>query len=157
MQAYKDTYPIAWEQFDVPRGEPLHMADVDDGERDTDRTTVRTYVPAYQKTNWEEHAEALDMSLSEYVRAMVQAGRSGFEDGGDRIRPEPSPEDATPGVQGVKTTILEALSEGPQDWEELVEIVAGDVEERLDEALGTLQEEGRVRYSGRRGGYEVVE
>ena len=48
-----------------------------DGE-DTSRTQVRTYVPAYQKSEWESHADELDMSQSEFVRTMVQAGRTRF-------------------------------------------------------------------------------
>ena len=47
-----------------------------DGE---ERTSVRTYVPEYQKEAWAAHADELDMSQSEFVRTMVQAGRSGFE------------------------------------------------------------------------------
>ena len=50
-----------------------------DGTVDTERTAVKTYVPAYQKREWKDHAEELGMSQSEFVRTMVQAGRRGFE------------------------------------------------------------------------------
>ena len=53
-----------------------------DEEADTVRTSVRTYLPEYQKAKWEEHAEELGMSRSEFVRTMVQAGRRGFLEGG---------------------------------------------------------------------------
>ncbi|MDZ7730471.1 MAG: hypothetical protein U5K37_05470 [Natrialbaceae archaeon] len=46
---------------------------------ESDRATVRTYIPAYQKDHWAEHADELNMSLSEFVRTMVQAGRSDLQ------------------------------------------------------------------------------
>lgn len=39
---------------------------------------VATSVHEEQKAIWEQEAEEMDMSLSEYVRSMVQAGRRGF-------------------------------------------------------------------------------
>jgi len=48
-------------------------------ESETERSTVMTYVPAYQKAEWKEHAAELGMSQAEYVRTMVQSGRKGFE------------------------------------------------------------------------------
>jgi len=45
---------------------------------DTSRTAVKTYVPAYQKRLWADHADELGMSQSEFVRTMVQVGRSDF-------------------------------------------------------------------------------
>jgi len=47
-------------------------------EGDTERVTVRTYVPKYQRDEWDDHAEDLDMSRSEFIRTMVQAGRRTF-------------------------------------------------------------------------------
>ena len=123
----------------------------DDG---TDRAAVKTYVPEYQKSEWKEHADALDMSQSEFVRTMVQAGRRGFE-----LAPEePDSDGSNPGGEGLEDTVLELLSrEGNLSWDELVDRLAGDFEDRLDDALGSLQDENRVRYSGRHGGYVVVE
>lgn len=51
-----------------------------ESEVDTERVSVRTYVPAYQRDAWDEHAERLDMSRSEFVRTMVQAGREFFDE-----------------------------------------------------------------------------
>ena len=44
-----------------------------------DRVSVKTSVPEYQKRAWTENADAMDMTQSEFVRTMVQAGRRGFE------------------------------------------------------------------------------
>ncbi|MBX0294094.1 DUF5805 domain-containing protein [Haloarcula nitratireducens] len=137
-----------------------------DGEGD-ERTSVRTYVPAYQKELWREHADELDMSQSEFVRTMVQAGRSGFEPAESNAtsetseRPtseEPPSPDATPGVDGLKDRVQAVLADGePHDWDELLAELTDDIEERLDRTLQELQSSGRVRYSGRHGGYVLDE
>ena len=121
-----------------------------------DRVSVQTYVPAGQRDRWREEADEFDMSQAEYVRTMVQAGRRGFDlvDGGD----EPASPDTTPGVDGLKTRVLAVLEERDAvDWDALLAGVTDDIEERLDETLEELQDENRVRYSGRQGGYTVVE
>ncbi|WP_255190802.1 DUF5805 domain-containing protein [Natronobeatus ordinarius] len=121
--------------------------------RDTSNTSVRAYVPAYQKAAWKDHADELEMSLSEFVRAMVQAGRRGFETGHE----EPDSSDATPGGNALETQVLELLAADTYSWEELLEAVTDDVESRLDDTLGELQSANRIRYSGRHGGYTLVE
>ncbi|WP_440006444.1 DUF5805 domain-containing protein [Halomicrococcus sp. SG-WS-1] len=122
----------------------------DDG---TDRAVVKTYVPKYQKSEWKAHADDLDMSQSEFVRTMVQAGRRGFDLGSA----EPSEGGSNPGGDGLEDAVLDILADEPLSWDELVERLAGDFEDRLDDALGDLQDENRVRYSGRHGGYVLVE
>jgi hypothetical protein len=134
---------------------------------ETERTSVRTYVPAYQKELWQAHAEELGMSQSEYVRAMVQAGRSGFEPpesaGTDRAHSqsdtvEPGSPDETPGVEGLKDRVLALLQDGDHyDWDELLAELTDNIEQRLDETLQDLQSADRVRYSGRHGGYVLDE
>ena len=126
-----------------------------------ERVGVRTYVPAYQREVWRDHADELGMSLSEFVRTMVQSGRSGFENT-ESGSPTPSnpveggSRDVTPGGEGLEEGVLELLrSEGPLDWDGLVEGLAGDFEDRLEEALDELQSDNRVKYSGRDGGYVV--
>lgn len=47
---------------------------------DQERTTVKTYLPRYQKERWQGEADEFSMSLSEYVRCMVQAGRHNLHD-----------------------------------------------------------------------------
>ena len=128
---------------------------------DTDRAVVKTFVPTYQKDEWKRHADELDMSQSEFVRTMVQAGRRGFD-----LEPVPSDEgnsveggsDASdPGGDGLETRLLDLLdSEDHLSWDQLVEELAGDFEDRLEETLQRLQNDNRVQYSGRRGGYTVV-
>jgi len=136
------------------------------GGADRERVRVRTYVPAYQKAEWKDHADKLDMSQSEFVRTMVQAGRSGFEptasengsDGTARPSPEAGSADANPGGNDLKDRLRDLLAEGEYyDWDELVAELTEDIEQRLDDALQDLQSDGTVRYSGRRGGYTLDE
>lgn len=149
---------------------------------DTERVSVSTYVPAYQCATWGAEAEAMDVSRSEYVRLMVQAGRRSFDldsaDDGSEASAEDSSAGAgrgtspghdarnpvnghestsTPRANGLEDRILDLLRDGDHlSWEELVAGLTDDIEERLDDALGELQDENRVRYSGRHGGYTVV-
>ncbi|WP_262177613.1 DUF5805 domain-containing protein [Haloarcula laminariae] len=132
------------------------------GDDSDERTSVRTYVPRYQKERWQSHAERLDMSQSEFVRTMVQAGRSGFEpddpNSANAEAEEPRSPDADPGGNELETRVVEALSDGDHyDWDELVAALTDDIEQRLDETLQELQSDGRVRYSGRHGGYVLDE
>ena len=137
----------------------------DEEDVDTSRKTVKTFVPAYQKDEWKRHADELDMSQSEFVRTMVQAGRRDFE-----IEPVASDSgsegDASGGSTGgdpgggadLEERIVSILSGSDHlSWEELVARLTNDIEDRLDETLQQLQTENRVQYSGRHGGYAVVE
>lgn len=127
---------------------------------DTERVTVTTYVPAYQRDEWRDRADDLDMSLSEFVRSMTQAGRQKFDVPVATEQPEiePSSPGADPGGDGLESRVLEAIKTGDHPtWDDLVEALAGDFEARLDETLGDLQQDGRVQYSGRHGGYTVVD
>ncbi|WP_254764003.1 DUF5805 domain-containing protein [Natrinema marinum] len=123
---------------------------------DTSRKSVKTYVPAYQKAEWQSHADDLEMSQSEFVRTMVQAGRKGFEpdstDETDSGSPAPDP-----GGNGLERQVLESLSSDTYSWDELLESVSDDIESRLDETLEKLQANNRIRYSGRHGGYTTVD
>ncbi|WP_336338874.1 DUF5805 domain-containing protein [Haloarcula brevis] len=129
---------------------------------DSERATVRTYIPAYQKDQWQTHAEELDMSQSEFVRTMVQAGRRGFEpavenDGSDSEESEaeePRSPDATPGGDALKDRVRDILSDGDYyEWDDLLAELTDDIKERLEETLQELQSENEVQYSGRHGGY----
>jgi hypothetical protein len=127
-------------------------------DRDTSRTAVKTYVPAYQKERWRDHAEELGMSQSEFVRTMVQAGRASFEipENGSG---ETAADDASDAAEStLERRVVDVLAgESPLTWEELVEALTGGIEDRLEDALDGLQADDRVRYSGRRGGYTLVE
>jgi len=136
-------------------------------ERDTSRTVVKTYVPAYQRAEWDEHAEELDMSRSEFVRSMVQAGRRGFEgtqlptqeDTSHEDHRQHEPETSTRAegsgdTESLERAVIDALSpEEYRSWDELVEVVTDDVEQRLEQTLQELQADGTIRHSPRNGGY----
>ena len=122
-----------------------------------DRQSVKTYVPAEQKEVWRDHADELGMSLSEFVRTMVQGGRRGFAPTDAESETEPASEDATPGGRDLEERVRAALESGPRSWDELVQTVVGDVEDDLEETLDELQDRNRVRYSGRDGGYVLTD
>jgi len=134
-----------------------------DGDGD-ERTVVKTYVPRHQKARWTDHADDLDMSQSEFLRTMVQAGRRGFDpddsstavdETGDE---EPRSRGVNPGGNAFEDRVLSALDpDAYHDWDELVEALTGDIESRLEETLQQLQAADEVRYSGRHGGYTQVD
>lgn len=130
-------------------------------EQDTERTSVRTYVPVYQKEEWAENAEALDMSLSEYVRSMVQAGKRGFGGTGEATesndREEPGIADATRVGEGLEHVILEILDEGPHEFDELVDAIQDDLRRDADAVLTELEERDRVEHDRLDGGYRVTD
>ena len=145
-----------------------------DGDVDTERTVVKTYVPAYQKERWQRQADELEMSQSEFVRTMVQAGRRGFEGFDDEEETEPKSgsdsetQDAARNATRSRPTapddridehVVTRLSSGEyRSWETLRDDLASElVDERLEDALQRLQRENRVQYSGRHGGYTLVE
>jgi len=105
--------------------------------------------------------DRMDVTLSEFVRTMVQAGRADF--------PVPStpraendeagssaPADTTTGGRALEDRILDVLRSGdPVDPDELVAAVTRDMEDRVYEALDDLDESGRVKYDPRAGGYTL--
>lgn len=122
-----------------------------ESESDTSRTVVQTYVPTYQREQWDAHADELGMSRSEFVKTMVQAGRRKF--GGQLEEPSEQSTD-----RDLESEVIELLSEsGAADWDSLLAGVTDDIETRLDETLNELQEADRIRYSGREGGYVLTE
>jgi hypothetical protein len=175
-----------------------------------DRVPVTTRVPGYQKEAWLDDADELDMSQSEFVRTMVQAGRrelglaeetaetaprgaaaangessgvtaatanggsseaaatshsadttaetTAAETAAETAADEPLSPGAYPGGHGLEDRVLDVLrEEGACSWDELLETVVGDFEERLDETMSELQQSGTVHYSGREGGYVLNE
>lgn len=139
---------------------------------DTARVSVRTYIPAYQREEWDDHAEELGMSRSEFVRTMVQAGRRGFGNsdpdthspaavnhGTASGEPATTPSsDANPEGSSMEDRVVAVLQSTEYlSWDELLEAVADDIEAELEGALQELQSGGRVTYSGRNGGYTLDE
>jgi hypothetical protein len=115
-----------------------------------DRAVVKTYVPPDQKSEWRAHADELDMSQSEYLRTMVQAGRRGFladrEEGGSR--------DANPRGDALEDRVLDVVdSAGVASWDDLVAELSEDFENRVEDAVQSLSEDGAIRYDPRRDGY----
>ncbi len=123
------------------------------------RVTINTYVPEYQRDLWKQHAELLDMNLSEFVRAMVQAGRRDFDIGtknNENIL-KVNFDDKTPGVSGVKIQLLNFFQNDEcLGWDKLVQKLTVDLEDELELALTQLQEENLIRYNGRLGGYTLL-
>lgn len=130
-------------------------------EESTSRKAVKTYVPAYQKEAWQSHADELDMSQSEFVRTMVQAGRRHYSvDEGTHESPTQSTsgDNSSPDEHNVTDRVRQQLSnEDALTWDELVAALTDDVESRLEEALDELQADNVVKYSGRDGGYILLE
>ena len=136
-------------------------------ESEGERVAVKTYVPRYQKEQWREHATALEMSQSEFVRTMVQAGRSEVVVPGssttDSTSESPSsPKTVADGARSTDRSSSQKFDEriktvlerhGALDWPDLVDALVDDVEGELDDALERLQASNEVRYSGREGGY----
>jgi hypothetical protein len=122
-------------------------------EEDQDRASIMTYIPQYQKDVWVEHAAALGMSQSEFVRTMVQAGRRDFPVDTLLDAPAESTE-SRPATPDLQRRVVSMIGEaGVLDWEALLAEVRGDIESELEEALAALQEANRIRYDGRQGGY----
>lgn len=121
------------------------------------RTTIKTYIPAYQKEIWTEHAEELGMSQSEYVRTMIQAGRRKFSLPDDGSEPA---DDGHPPVKGanLKDRIISELADGAiLDRDELSERLLGSIEDDLFEGLEELQNEQRLRYDVRNNGFQLID
>lgn len=113
-------------------------------DNDDEPVAVTTYVPAYQRDEWRRAAENLDMSLSEFVRSMVQAGKAGFEE---------TPLDGShPRGNGLETVIQDVLSSeamGP-------DAVLNAITERTKDSLLELRENGTV-YQDIDGTLELVD
>jgi hypothetical protein len=123
------------------------------------RVAIQTYVPESQSDVWTKEADEMDVSRSEYVRMMVQAGRRNFDLSGhkepERSGTEMSDEDTEP--LELESRVMTALdSKGPLSWEDLIEEISGSLETRLETTLDTLQSSNKIKYSGRHGGYTVV-
>lgn len=119
---------------------------------DASKVAVKTYVPAYQKEEWTDHADQLGMSQSEFVRTMVQAGRRQFD-----VSEDPGSDGSNPGGNGLEDRVLDVLeTDEPLSFDDLVGALTDDVELRLEEAVGALQDANRIHHSPREG-YALTE
>jgi hypothetical protein len=58
----------------------------------------------------------------------------------------------------MKDRVLAVLQETEfAGWDVLLAGITDDIEERLEETLEELQSDDRIRYSGRHGGYTVID
>jgi hypothetical protein len=130
----------------------------EESERDTETKRVQTYIPAYQKEIWSEHAGTLGMNQSEFIRSMVQAGRRGYLTGpdvagghgpGEGDAGEPAFPDI---VRERALAVFRAVDHVTRD--ELQEVLTEDVTEALDTVLDDLQQENAVLR--RRDGFELI-
>ncbi|MDX1744928.1 MAG: DUF5805 domain-containing protein [Halobacteriales archaeon] len=109
---------------------------------------VKTTIPEYQKERWVDLADEFEVSQSEFIRLMVQAGIHWF----DLETAEPTSPDANPRGNALRTRVLDVLpSEGYMSFEDLLEAVSGDIETNLEETIETLAAEDLVTTSVRRG------
>lgn len=126
---------------------------------DDDRVSIKVHLPQWQKQRWVANANQFDMSQSEFVRSMVQAGRRGFGNDDSETQEKADPPGATPRGEELETGVLSVLQESDTEyvgWEELLAGVTDDIEERLESTLDQLQASNRIRYSGRNGGYTTL-
>lgn len=125
-----------------------------DSSGQNERASITTYIPAAQKKKWETHAEELEMSQSEFLRTMVQAGRRGFGES----TPDPTGSSGSNPRGNIQETVLQAIDENDGlSWEELFEIVTNDLESQLEEAIITLQEADKITHQPRNGTYTLKE
>lgn len=121
-----------------------------DDDNESDRTPVRTYITEHQKGIWDEEADSMDMSRSEFVRCMVQAGRRDFDlsEGNDE-----KPVDDGGGVRDVDYVLDEFRDEPARSFDQLLE--RGEVE--LGNRLDALMEAGVIRYRPRRDVFVILD
>ena len=131
---------------------------MEDENVDTSRKVVKTFVPAYQKEEWKRHADELDMSQSEFVRTMVQAGRSDFEfEATGTSESGTEGESASSSGDELEEHVLSVLSTTEHlSWDRLTDELTNNIEDRLEGTLQRLQTENRIQYSGRHGGYTLI-
>ena len=110
-----------------------------------DKTTVKTYIPTYQKTEWQDHATELGMSQSEFIRTMVQAGRQSIEKGRQK---DPSTH-TNPRGYALEDRVLELLSTSSYTFDELIEELMTDLEDDLERTLDELKDDGHISQSAR--------
>lgn len=120
--------------------------------QDDATVAVQCTVPEYQRREWEQHADELNMSLSEFLRCMTQAGRNDFN---TQSTESPTTPNQTSDLNAtIEFDLLSLIREHePINWE----TVMAELESEVEKTLNTLQANGSVVYSGKAGGYTVTE
>ena len=109
-----------------------------------DRVVVKTTIPREQKERWAADAETLDMSQSEFIRTMVQAGRSAI----DGFVLEGPPDHSDPRGNVLERVVLEILSE-PLSFDELEQQCTEQFPQILEDIVANLHERGMIDYTPR--------
>lgn len=109
-------------------------------EEHPEKKRAKTYAPIEQVELWDEEADKMGITRSEYMRFMIQAGRRQFpicntDNGG------------SDGID-IENRVLSALDEhGELTWDELIEETVGDIEEAIEDTIEELDEDGTVSIS----------
>lgn len=122
--------------------EPKYLHPMNDELEESTQTVAKTYIPQYQKEEWVDHATRLDMSQSEFIRTMVQAGRRHFTEDVE----EPDDTHANPRGNDLETRILDELQQEPLEWDALTDRVIGSLEEQLRTAVVDLQDADKISH-----------
>jgi hypothetical protein len=114
----------------------------------TDEGTKRVHTsisaPEATMNRWDERAGELDMSRSEYIRTMVEAG--------DKNLSIASPLDSIAADKSLKNRVLDLLEEDEyKDWDTVLRELTEEMERELEEILNELLDEGRIDFSPRQG------
>lgn len=93
---------------------------------------------------WDERADELDMSRSEFIRTMVEAG--------DKNLSLVSPFENIGTGESLKEQVLESLEEDEyKDWDTILTELTERMERELEETLNELLDEDRIDFSPRQG------
>lgn len=110
------------------------MVEMSSDETTTDETTAyaTASLPEWQKQQWEQEAETMNMTLSCYTRTMVEAGRSKIG-----VTDTQTPNEFTTG--NIEDQIRETLAEqGPLSWDALLDAVLQNMENRIDQTVSEM-------------------
>ncbi|MFB6362149.1 MAG: DUF5805 domain-containing protein [Halobacteriales archaeon] len=115
--------------------------------------TVKTTVSPDLKAAWADDADHFDMSQSEFVRTMVQAGRHWFDLESSKDR---SP-GANPRGNALEDRVRAILREHDEvPFEDIVDEVANGIERDVDAILQSFDDDGLVHHSNV-DGYALIE
>lgn len=111
---------------------------------------------------WASDAEEMGVSLSEYVRRMVRAGRRqwGYDHVEDADEPHVQFEETQPAAQndlGIEELILRNLSttDGIEQGD-LADLITADIDTEIGNALEELMGRDEVEYSPTQGGWVIA-
>lgn len=113
-----------------------------------EKQSVKTYVPASQKQLWQEHAASLDMTLSEYVRCMVQRGKSAYAMDDLDTPSQPS----NPRGNTSKEGLLDIIdSESATSFDIIVDSYTTHIENEVEAGLVALEQDNLIKQTPRGG------